>query len=292
MLLLTKLASADLKQSTISERMKNHSYFANLGDPSRVWAIPAINGQVERLNDLHNMIWHSFQPGDKIVYLGNYLGLRENQANPDAIDSIIMFCNALAEQYTLSYTDIVHLRGVHEELLQKLLQLQFANRPHEVLQWMNKQGIDTLLNHYGTSAAEGLAACRSGVIALTRWTSNLRAHLRDAKGHDKFYQHLKRAAYTHSADTDEGLLFVNSGLDSNRPLFSQKDSFWWDGSKFDTMQNAYAPFRCVVRGYDPHHKGVYIDSIKISLDDNSDQGGNLVCATLNAYGEVLNLACA
>ena len=272
--------------------MKNHSYFANLGNPSRVWAIPAINGQSLRLNELHNMIWQNFTAGDKLIYLGNYLGTHENQTQPDTIDAINLFKSALIEAHGANENDIIRLRGAHEEMLQKILQLQFANRPHEVLSWMLGKGIESILNHYGSSAYDGLSACRSGTISLTRWTSQLRQNVRRLHGHEKFYNTLKRAAFTHSENTDDGILFVNAGLDCNRPLYAQKDSFWWAGHKFDQMSHAYDPFKCVIRGYDPLHKGVYIGDIKISLDDSSDMGGSLVCATISANGEILNLTSA
>jgi len=265
------------------------SYLTHLGTPSRVWAISAVHGQTPRLNAIHSAIWPHFKAGDRIVYLGNYLGHPDRDDNPDTIDTIIMFKNALMTQHEISGGDITILRGIHEEMLQKTLQLQFAKQPYDVLTWLLQQGLEGILNHYGATASEGLSACRGGIITLTRWTNDLRAKIRQRTGHEVFYNGLKRAAFTHNADTDEGVLFVHAGLDTDRPLYTQKDNFWWGGKSFDAMNTPYSPFRRVVRGHDPQHKGLHIDDIKISLDDSVNRQEKLVCAMMDARGDVLDL---
>lgn len=273
--------------------MTQYSYLAHLGNPHKIWAVSALHGQTDKLNALHNMIWNGFIPGDKIIYLGNYLGTSTPPPHdtPDTIDIMMLFKNALVETYHCQPTDIIHLRGIHEEMLQKLLQLQFAHSPQHVLEWLIDQGIDKILYHYGTSGDEGLSACRSGTVSLTRWTNALRQTIRDVYGHDTFYNNLKRAAYTtdDTAAEDHSLLFVHAGIDYHRPLHTQKDSFWWDAQKFDTLETMYAPFKRIVRGFDPENKGVQIDPFKITLDDNCDQGGHLICAELNNMGDIISL---
>ncbi|MGM0422551.1 MAG: hypothetical protein ACQEQL_05575 [Pseudomonadota bacterium] len=265
------------------------SCFAELGNPSRLWVISALHGQTARLNSLHMLIWQNFQPGDKIVYLGNYLGSAGPQGNPDVIDSLILFKQAAMNEFSIDGNDVVFLRGVNEEMWQKLLQLQFANRPYNVLQWLLSQNIEGILNHYGTTGAEGLAACRGGINAITRWTNDLRTKLRARTGHDQFYQSLKRAAHSHNRDTDNRLLFVHAGLDQNRPLRTQQDSFWWGAHKFDTIDRPYDPFRFVIRGYDPENKGVLINDATISLDGGACHGGPLLCTQMTANGQIIDI---
>ena len=48
--------------------------FATLTDVKRVWAVGAIHGDASRLRALHQGITARFQPGDRFVYHGNYLG--------------------------------------------------------------------------------------------------------------------------------------------------------------------------------------------------------------------------
>src|SRR3546814_6672973 len=82
---------------------------------------------------------------------------------------------------------------------------------------------------------------------------------------------LRRAAYTKSIDGTGGtgnaagnqgwgLLFVNAGLEPERPLEAQKDSFWWGGSGFAALDRPYRGYRRVVRGFCPQHPGLDLRS--------------------------------
>jgi len=48
--------------------------FARLRRGQRIWAVASIHGESERLGRLHDRIAERFRDGDRIVYLGNYLG--------------------------------------------------------------------------------------------------------------------------------------------------------------------------------------------------------------------------
>ena len=63
---------------------------------------------------------------------------------------------------------------------QKMLQLQFAPNPQDVLRWMLAQGVEGTLRAYGGRPEEGMAAAREGAVRLTRWTNGLREA--DARG--------------------------------------------------------------------------------------------------------------
>ena len=108
-------------------------------------------------------------------------------------------------------------------MLQKLFELQFAPNPREVLPWMLDHGVDKTLLSYGVDAREGLAACREGVLGLTRWTAALRAAIEARSGHRPFLSSLRRAAFTDNG----GLLLVPAGVDPAKPLDLQGDIFWW-----------------------------------------------------------------
>ena len=48
--------------------------FAVLRRARRVWAISPVHGDMIRLRALHAYVEPLFEPGDRIVYLGGYLG--------------------------------------------------------------------------------------------------------------------------------------------------------------------------------------------------------------------------
>ena len=48
--------------------------FARLRRPRRIWAVGAIHGERARLAQLHRQIAAHLDKGDRLVYLGGYLG--------------------------------------------------------------------------------------------------------------------------------------------------------------------------------------------------------------------------
>jgi hypothetical protein len=269
--------------------------FAELGRPRRIWAIGAIHGEVDRLAALHDDLGQRFQPGDRLVYLGNYGGRGPHVRA--TLDELLAFRRALLSIRGVIVTDLAYLRGTQEEMWQKLLQLQFAPNPGEVLGWMLAQGIDATLHAYGGDPAQGLAAARDGAVALTRWTNQLRAAQRAAPGHDALATALRRAAYTAPALPPPGelpfhtgpVLFVHSGIDPSRPLAAQGDSFWWGGAGFARLAEPYAGYAKLVRGFDPARGGLQVTPHTVTLDSGCGFGGRLSAGCFDASGELLEL---
>ena len=55
--------------------------FAILKRARRIWAVGAIHGESDRLIGLHDVLAERFEPpGDRLIYLGNYLGRGPNSA--------------------------------------------------------------------------------------------------------------------------------------------------------------------------------------------------------------------
>jgi hypothetical protein len=259
--------------------------FAHLGRPRRIWAIAACHGDVARLEALHRAIWERFGLGDRLIYLGNYLGAG---APAETIDALLSFRAALLGRPGMIPGDFVYLRGAQEEIWSKLLQIQFAPNPQEVLRWMLNRGAATTLEAYGGSAQAGLAASRDGAIAMARWTNRLREAIRQRPGHEKLMTVLQRAALTE--DTGAGaLLFVHAGLDSTRPLAAQGDSFWWGAAGFEQVTQSFETFSRIFRGFDPAGKGAQFDGYKVTLDGGCGMGGSLIGAAIAADGEILEL---
>jgi hypothetical protein len=259
--------------------------FAKLHWARRIWAVAAIHGEAERVGLLHDRMGRAWQPGDRLVYLGNYLG--RGAAVRQTIDDILGFRLAVMAQRGSFACDVAFLRGSQEEMWQKLLQLQFAVSPGAVLQWMLDQGVGATLAAYGGDARQGFAACREGPRAITRWTSALRAALNEIPGHSQFLSALRRAAVTDTAPDDGGaLLFVHAGVDTTRPLDAQGDAFWWGGNRLLEMAEPYAGFRRVIRGFDRQHGGLIETAHVTSLDAGCGFGGELLAVCFAADGTV------
>lgn len=261
--------------------------FASLGQTQAVWTISSIHGELDRLSALHDALAERMAPGDRIVYFGNYTGYSIESA--ETIDEILSFRRRVLAMPGMTADDIVYLRGVQEDMWGRLLQLQFYANPLDLYLWMLGQGLAHTLQAYGIDPHEGILAARGGVVALTRWTNDLRQHLKEFPGHDMFISQQRRAAYNMLPDGRYPLLFVNAGIDPARPLSKQEDAFYWAGETFTQMTAAYAPFEKVVRGYDPNHGGIHINCVTATLDGGCGFGGPLLGAGLTPDGDVFEL---
>ena len=258
--------------------------FARLGAASRVWAVASVHGEAARLARLHGGIARRFREGDRIVWLGNLLG-----RGPDvvgAVDEALSFRRAVLGRGRGFACECAVLRGAQEEMWQKLLQLQFAANPREVFDWMMAQGLDATLRAYGGDPRQGAAACREGVLSLTRWTASLRKSMDALPGHRLFMTGLRRAAFTQPGGDGGAVLFVNAGIEPDRPLDAQKDAFWWGGARLLELREPYAGYRRVVRGYDRAHRGIVESPFAVSVDGGSGFGGSLIAACIDASGAV------
>ena len=266
-----------------SPSLTESNVFATLRGGGRLWAIAAVRGERDRLHALHTRLAQECKAGDQIVYLGDYLG-----CGPDivaTIDEILLFRRAFIARPGVGLDDLVYLRGAQEEMWQKLLQLQFAPNPGEVLRWMLDQGVGATIAAYGGAAEDGLLAVRDGILALTRWTGHLRQAMRLHDGHTTLMSVLKHAAFT----DDSALLFTHAGLDPTRPLSAQIDSFWWGSTAFAELDRPYGDFRLVVRGADHRRGGVVLGPHVVTLDAGSGRGGPLTAACFGADGNILQL---
>jgi serine/threonine protein phosphatase 1 len=261
--------------------MKGSERFAALRRASRVWAVAAIHGEAQRLAAIQDALESRFEPGDRLVYLGNYLGCGSEII--ETMDELLRFRRGLIARPGQFAYDIAYLRGAQEEMWQKLQQLQFAINPREVLDWMLSHGVAATLAAYGGEQRQGLAAARDGAVSITRWTNQLRAGIAKHPGHQALLSSLRRAAYT----DDGALLFVHAGVDASRPLEAQGDALWWGASSFGDWQARYQGFQRVVRGFDPTHSGLTRRAFSLSLDGGSGFGGKLIAACLDGTGEVV-----
>ena len=260
--------------------------FKALGRPGHIWSVSAIHGHIEKLTAIHDAVYERFAPGDRIVYHGNYTG--HGPSSREIIDELLTFRRLLLAQRGVVPSDITYLRGNQEEMFQKLLQLQFASDPANVLLWMLGNGMAPALQSYDISAHDGIEACRKGVVGIGKWTESIRQAIRKNPGHEIFGAQYVRAAYTDEA-SDYPMLFVNSGIDAAKALPEQGDNFWWPRQKFEDITHAYKPFEKVVRGYDPAHKGFHANCVTATIDGGCGFGGALIAAEFENGGNLGNV---
>lgn len=263
----------------------NQDKFAVLRGARRVWAVGAIHGEADRLRRLHRAIADRFEPGDRLVYLGNFLG--HGGAVAETVDEVLSFRSAVIGAHGMFAADVSVLRGAQEEMWQKLLQLQLALNPSEVLTWMLDQGVGATIAAYGGRADDGLAAARAGAAACARWTSDLRDRVNASAGHTQIMSALRRAAVSIGDDEQSRMLFVNAGIDPTRPLETQKDSFWWPPGDLDDFREPYGSFARVVCGYDRQCRGIRETPFLVSLDGGAGRGGVLAAGCFEAGGALI-----
>lgn len=258
--------------------MSDQNIFAALPGSGRVWAVAAVHGEAGRLAAVHDRLAGQMEPGDHLVYLGNYSGhCAEAIAT---IDELLAFRRRVMASFANDGDALTYLRGAQEEMWQKLLQLQFAPNPAQVLEWMLSQGVGATIAAYGGDPRDGFAAAKEGILALTRWTSSLRQAMRNHDGHMALMAALRHAAYCE----DQRYLFVHAGVDPTRPLSAQADSFWWGSSGFASLAEPYAGFNLVVRGHDPRRGGFTVGAHSATIDGGCGFGGPLVAACFAADG--------
>lgn len=252
--------------------------FAVLGSPERVWTISSIHGDVERLVEVHDRLYQEFRVGDRLVYLGNMIG--HGESSLETLYEILAFRRSLLSISGVVPKDISYIRGLQEELLHQLLQLQFYANASELMEWMLVNGLNPVLRSYGLDPQEGLNATHYGIVMLTRWTARLRAAIHSHEGHEQLFHHLKRAAFT-SERTASPLLFVHAGLDPSRPIYEQGNELWCPQHDLEqALTHTYDPFAKVIRGRKPDSFDyqVKINCIAATMDGGCGFGGPLMCA--------------
>lgn len=263
--------------------MKTRKYsekFGCLSCAKRVWAVASIHGEAEALKALHEEMARRWQHGDRLVYLGNYLG--RGGAVLEVLDELLSFRINRLCQPGMMPEDIVFLRGAQEEIWRGLLQIQLAPQPASLLEWMVANDIGSTLSAYGETIENAQRHIREGILATTRWTNRLRERMRAHPGHNNIFVELRRAAYTENGE----LLFVHAGINPDLPVIEQRDEFWWGHPRFKAMDAPYFGFAKVIAGYDRQHRGIRETPYTVVLDGGAGFGGPLIAACFTLTGEI------
>ena len=125
---------------------------ARLSRSGRIWAIGALLGNDTALEALARAVLSRWQPGDRLVVLGNMLGPNGDPAG--TLDGLLRLRRRLMA--ASRGCDILFLRGAQEEMWHKALSLQFAMTPLEVLDWMLGRGLAAIVQ--ATAQASPMAA--------------------------------------------------------------------------------------------------------------------------------------
>ena len=210
--------------------MDNIGNFVELNKSGKIWAIGSIHSNLKSFESIKKFILENFNYDDKLIFLGNVIGLGEDPK--ETLSSVIDLRFNLMSKFKLKPESIVFLRGAQEEMFSKLLQLQLAPNPTEIVEWMFDHGVNETIKSYGFLEDEVKNIASSGTINITKWTSNLNKILQKNLGHSQYFLNLKHAAYSHT----KKILFVNRGVDITRPLSAQNDCFWWGFQNFSRIQ--------------------------------------------------------
>ena len=227
--------------------MDNISNFVELSKSNKIWAIGSIHSNIKSFVSIKKFILNKFEASDKLIFLGNIIGLGDN--SKETLSSVIDLRFDLMAKFKLKPNSIIFLRGAQEEMFSKLLQLHLAPNPAEIVEWMFDHGVDKTIKSYGFSQEEVKNVASSGTINISKWTTNLNKILKNIPGHSQYFLNLKHAAYSHT----KKILFVNRGVDITRPLSAQNDCFWWGFHNFSEIQQPYNSFLRIVRGYESQH---------------------------------------
>ncbi len=228
--------------------MNPESNFVELNNADRIWAVGSIHSNLNSFTSIKKFIINNFKKGDKLVFLGNIIGLGNDSR--ETLSSVLDLRFNLMSKFKLKPEDIVFLRGAQEEMFSKILQLQIAPNPIEIINWMFEHGVDQTLNSYGYFKDEVINIASSGTLSISKWTTKLNQTILENPGHKEYFLNLKHAAYSSS----KTILFVNRGVDISRPLSAQNDCFWWGYQNFSLINKPYNSFIRIVRGYQSKHK--------------------------------------
>jgi len=262
------------------------SNYVELRECSRIWAVGSIHSNLKAFYSIKKFILNNFKQDDKLVFLGNVIGLGES--SKDLLSDIIDLRFNLMSNFKLKPTDIVFLRGAQEEMFSKLLQLQIAPNPMEIVSWMFDHGVNKTLESYGYNKQEVINVASSGTVAISKWTSGLNRSILENPGHKDYFLNLKHAAFSFS----KKILFVNRGVDITRPLSAQNDCFWWGYQNFSEIRKPYNSFKRIVRGYESIHKNELEQSknkIVCTLFKQPLSNSSIYAGIFSENGDILDL---
>ena len=260
--------------------MQKPTRFGTIEKARRIWLVGSIHGEHARLVAVHDAIARSFEAGDRLVYLGNYLGMGTEVTK--TLDELLSFRRYMMARHWLMPQDLQYLRGAQEEMWDRMLQLHFSRSPQSVLEWMLERGLSQTLEAYGSSAGEARSFAKQKASDIAHYTVGLRGAMRNKAGHYALMLSLKRAVFT----DDERYMFVHAGVDPSMAPDEQRDAFWWGHPDFRNMTTPYEGCRRVLAGWHPNHIGISLSPYVGFVDGGAGFGGPLLTACMESDGSI------
>ena len=223
--------------------MTKNNKFQEFKKTHRIWAVGSLHSSIQSFQSIKKYILSNFKESDKLIFLGNIIGFRDQ--SKEIISEVLSLRFALMAKFNLDNENIVFLRGAQEEMFSKLLQLQIAPNPSEIIEWIFSHGVDQTVISYNFKPDQFRDIALQGTIQINKLTAKLNKQIYETAGHKEFFSNLKHAAYSETKE----VLFVNRGVDLSRPLSAQNDCFWWGYQNFSLINKPYNTFKRIVRGY-------------------------------------------
>ena len=266
--------------------MTEKNKFHEFRKTNKIWAIGSLHSSINSFHSIKNFIISNFNEGDKLIFLGNVIGFRDS--SKEIVSQVLNLRFYLMAKFKLNHEDIIFLRGAQEEMFSKLLQLQIAPNPMEIIDWIFSHGVDQTIISYGFDPNEFKSVASQGTIQINKLTSKLNRQILDTSGHKEYFSNLKHATYSETKE----VLFVNRGVDITRPLSAQNDCFWWGYQNFSLVNKPYNTFKRIVRGY---HSNPYNDlenskkRILCTLFKQPLENNKILAGIFSKHGEILEL---
>ena len=266
--------------------MDKKTNFTEITKSKKIWAIGSIHSRHIAFESIKKYVLKKFEKNDSLVFLGNIIGL--GTESKKTLSSVLDLRNSLMSKFCLDPEKIIFLRGAQEEMFLKLLQLQTAPNPNDIVKWMFEHGVDATIKSYGFNIEELLQVSMQGTMPISKWTSKLNSVLLAQPGHNQYFSNLKHAAYTNT----KKILFLNRGVDISRPLSAQNDCFWWGYQNFSNLDKPYNTFIRIVRGYKSSENNLIENSknrIVCSLFHKPLTSSKIIAGIFNDSGDIIDI---
>ena len=266
--------------------MENKTHFTEINNSNKIWAIGSIHSRLSSFISIEKYLLKNFQKDDYLIFLGNVIGLGKESTK--TLNSVIELRNKLMAKFLIKPERIIFLRGAQEEMFLRLLQLQTAPNPQDILMWMFDHGVDATIKSYGFEKNEIIDIASQGTMAISKWTSKLNQVVSNSPGHKEYFTNLKHAAFSKS----KKILFLNRGVDVSRPLSAQNDCFWWGYQNFANLQKPYNTFVRIVRGYKSSNVNQLENAkhkIVCSLFKQPLNNRMIIAGIFNEFGDILDI---
>jgi hypothetical protein len=266
--------------------LSKENKFQELKNTNRIWAVGSLHSNLQSFQSIKKYILLNFLKGDKLIFLGNLIGFRNK--SKEIISEVLKLRFDLMAKFNLNHDEIVFLRGAQEEMFSKLLQLQIAPNPGEIIDWIFSHGVDQTVVSYNFEPDQFRNIATQGTIQINKLTSNLNYQVSKIPGHKEFFSNLKHAAYSESKE----VLFVNRGVDLSRPLSAQNDCFWWGYQNFSQINKPYNSFKRIVRGYQSNEHNDLENSknrVLCTLFKQPLKSNKILAGIFSKNGEIIEL---